>query len=159
MTNPPIPLSPDDEPASPVQLRPDTAPSLPYGWFAVGIGLVALLILRGFFPLLVWWLLIDLSLVVSFTSYFLFLLLQPRVSLRWVTVGAAELGVLYSVPALWLYGRSMIGAIAVLPWVVGGGIAGLLIAEALHVERQPRPVLAIAFLALFVVTHLQYFFR
>lgn len=90
----------------------------------------------------------------SITIYLLLLLFQITIPLAFLAIMAAELGMLYSLPAksayfaLFIPGTSQVLAIG---WLLLTGFAGLALAFALQIEKRPNRVLLVIMLAAFVV--------
>lgn len=156
-------LTPDDNSAESLSLATEkntgkyTAPTTPYLLAAVLSGLLMLFILRGITlmstTVLTSLVISGTALFTGITVYSLLQLFQFKISLALLSVVAAELGMIYSLPAnnvyLLLFRPSPASALA-FGWMLLAGLAGLVLAFALQVEKRPNLVLLVIMLASFV---------
>ncbi|HEY3377450.1 MAG TPA: hypothetical protein VGL77_08135 [Armatimonadota bacterium] len=155
MPDAPMPLSPDDGPQTPLALSKDRAqPVAPYHLVAVMVGLFALFALNELFMGRghhVLWLVVA----VGIGGLFDLLLhgAHPKLPLRFLTVAAAELGMLLNLPrevVFPAYWRNPVNVLIVLLWwVIMAAITGMALSYWLRVEEHPTEVLVINFLVMF----------
>jgi len=156
-------LSPDDHQYSAVELpRRGEQPEQPYGIVAIMVGVIVLFAARlvaRHWPMWPFW--GAAALIASFV-YNLLIILRPRLPLLLMTVVAAELGLLLSMPARALFFLPLSDPVELgrlISRMICVGAVGAFAAWVLSVERYPSLVIAINFLLMFVVEGLFYFVR
>lgn len=158
MPDQPIPLMPDDEPPRPVLLDDDDKPEpwQPYAYLAAYAGLLVLMVLRivGNMEMLFR---LNMAVIAMLAVYLAFVLLRPRVNLLWTCVAGALLGAWYGLPATLLYvdaWRSIEGFATLLAYSVLAGVTGLLLGYFLDAKDEPKLVVPLSFLFVFVAANL-----
>lgn len=154
MTEPSVPLMPDDESQAPLRIvRPAKPVSPPYGYTAIMAGMLLLFLLKvariSYNPLM-----LNLVLAVSVVSYAVLVFLRPRLPLYLLSVAAAELGLLYSLPAHLIYRLhpgNVPGFALLLMGLTLAAVTGLFTSYALDIDEYPGYLLPINFLLLFVL--------
>ena len=156
-------LLPDENPREDLELS-RRYPQIvqPYGITAAMVGVSVLLIARVGFryvpALLVW----GIALVGTLLVYQMLLAAQPKLPLMALSVLAAELGLLLSLPSTLLFGipwhhpNALVDSLRLVTYLIAAGVIGAFTGWTLSVERYPTLVLGINFLAMFVVVSLRY---
>lgn len=154
MPESPIPLTPDEEQQSAMQMPGRrTVTGQPYALAAVIVGLLLLLVLRGLLSRFSGLMIVNAAILVALLAYSALLLTHTKLPLRALAVLASVLGALYSLPAGMVYyswGNPPLLALFVW-WIVLAGIVGTIISYWLKVDEQPVQVFAINFLVMFVI--------
>jgi len=155
MSETPVPLSPDEEPQTGIQLPgKGTAVPQPYELTAVMAGLLLLLLFRTrIHPGMQ---LLTLAVFGIVAAYLLLAAYRPKLPPYLLSVIAAELGLFYSFPATLVYhpfhlGFSMLDRLFALWSIFFALIIGVLFGYWLKIEEHPNSVILVNFLVMFVL--------
>ncbi len=151
---------PDDEQPRPVLLDDDDHPEpwQPYMYVAAYAGLLLLFVLRAFFEkMLPFGLRINLAVILVLAVYLALVLLRPHVSLLLTCVAGAIIGAWYGLPANLLYYNAwhdMSAFASFFASTVLAGVTGLILGYFLGVKEEPKLVVPLSFLFVFVAANI-----
>jgi len=152
-------LLPDDEQPTRIDLVDrHYEPVQPHAFTATLVALLVLIITRGIFAT---WPLMALLALATFTGilgYNVLIVTRLRPRIIGINIAAALIAAAYSLPIDVLskpFWQDSILLVTLATMLIGAGIIGLLIGRSLQVERTPNHVIAITFLAVFVVMNLR----
>lgn len=160
MTDSSIPLTPDDKQRDSILLTNAHAkPEQPYGMTAVLTGMALLLLTSFLLPHMTLLARLGGALTAGLLIYVILLAMRPALPILALAIIAAELGLLYGLPATHLFinpfsQNAFNNYLDLAMRVITAGLVGFIVARALVVERFPRTVIAINFLYTFVCINL-----
>jgi len=159
----PLPLVPDDadQQENLTLTGKQAAPAQPYALTALMVAMGLLLAQRGLLPHSPWWAHYGMAVAVGLLVYLLLSGPSASLPLVFLTILAAELGLLYSLPTnrLFLPAHADFSVVAnLLVDMLGACLAGIIFAHLLRVEHAPNSVLTFTFLFMFVGVNLWFLF-
>lgn len=164
MPDNPIQLTPDDEQPRPVLFEDDQPEQWqPYAYVAIYAALLLMLGLRlvadklFFNRQLIFLMRVNFAVICALAVYLTLTILRPRINLLLTSVVGAILGAWYGLPAQLIYRDAWHDPrhfASLVLYTVMAGVAGLFIGRAFGVEREPKLVVPISFLSVFVIANL-----
>ena len=159
----PIPLVPDDQDRQEnvLLVGKRTAPVQPYALTALMAAMALLLVNRALLTHGPWWTQYGGALAGGVLVYLLLSGARASLPLLFLTIVAAELGLLYSMPFDKLFLTTQSNFIDIVNLVVhsiGAILTGIIFGRLLSVEEDPRAVITFTFLFMFVLVNLCFLF-